>query len=765
MAKKEKKDKKSSKLKDSVETTESTTSGNELAAAVVAEEPTVELIEDSTEDAIVAEAEVQAADKLQSDVENAVATVEALDEDSEVDLSEDPGEYPEEETAVSEAETVPSEDADAALKANLKVRVKRTVKKVEVPESSLEFVANFPVKDILPRERNTRFRGKETERVLSQMIQRFGWVQPLTLDADHRIVDGQYRYELAVKWGTETVPVVISNGVSVEEGTTDLFHMLAGRIAEWDKWNYPATDAILKSLDGGLTTEKVLGFETTSEAGPLRDLARELGWFIEVIPKNLSGTTVTLETLATLLKKQLAGKYHYDPAQLLYIEAIRAQLEGVRKEMVANGETAGGVQPKLEQHLREEERKLIDGEAIAADKGYVLEVTEDESTAVFTADKEIAYVVNKVAVAEEAAKKQVTSAKDMESRFRVMADGKKVGLGQFLILATYFTDMTEEEARDYFNSTSHEVFNAFVDSVLEENRTISPNRSKNFPLNETEFKAEQKRLKEEDARKSGQTAGKSKPQGLSSMVVDRLKDLLRAEGLPLSGKKAELVARLEEAGYGADGIKAEAEGAEVHAEEQDADTVDNSEVVDSTVDAEEADVEESLEDEELTETVQVLKEEAVEAKAVPADADVEEVLRAEAAGIVVGEIQDEEISELLDAEEPFHNATVNPEAQKVAREKVAAKRAAKRDESVTSVEIADEEKLKADAAALISRIAKEGREAAVGILIASGPESAVDVKALKKRFKELKKINKDDLSKAERKELKSLKSQLKELQD
>lgn len=443
-----------------------------------------------------------------------------------------------------------------------KARAKRVPKKVEIPDTSLEFVAEFPVEDILPREKNTRFRGKETEKVLTSMIQRFGWTQPLTLDAEHRIVDGQYRLELAKKWKLKTVPVVITDGVSAEAGTTDLFHMLAGRILEWDKWNFPATDAVLKSLDGGIGTEKVLDFETISEAGELRALAKEIGWFIEVIPKSLSGSTVTLETLAGLLKKSLAGKYQYDPAQLLYIEALREQLESVRKEMVANGETAGGVKPKLEQHMNEEARKLAEGGAIAEENGYDMVFSEDGKKAVFNADAEIAYVVNKVAEAEEAARVQIRSARDMESRFKEMADGKKMGLTQFKILATMFGDMTIEEAGDFFNGKAAAEFNAYVDEILEENRTLSPNRSKNFPMTEAELKAEQYRLRGEDIKKDAEKKAKDQPKGLSSLLVDELKELLKEEGLPLNGKKADLVARLEAAGYGPDGVKGEVPASE-----------------------------------------------------------------------------------------------------------------------------------------------------------------------------------------------------------
>lgn len=435
-----------------------------------------------------------------------------------------------------------------------KPRAKREVKRVEIPASSLEFIGDFPVADILPRERNTRFRGKETRGVLEAMIQRFGWTQPLTLDSEHRIVDGQYRLELAKKWKLETVPVVITDGVSAAAGTTDLFHMLSGRITEWDKWNYPETDAVLKGLDGGLGTEKILGFETTSEAGELRDIAREIGWFIEIIPKSLSGSTVTLDTLATLLKKQLAGKYKYDPAQILYIEALRSRLEDVRREMVEAGETAGGVKPKLEQHVNEENRKQTEGNAIAEAKGYEMEFSEDGSTAVFTADAELTYIANKVAEIEEAGRVQVKSARDMASRFKEMADGKKLGLTQFKILAHYFSDMTPEEAGDFFNSTAPAEFNAFVDTVIEEDRTVSPNRSGNFPMTEAELRAEQYRLRGEDIRKESEKNKAAAPKELKDFTVGELKGLLKRKGLPLNGNKGEIVARLEAAGFGPDDV-------------------------------------------------------------------------------------------------------------------------------------------------------------------------------------------------------------------
>lgn len=629
--------------------------------------------------------------KTESRVEEATPeTVEKIVEEFTVEIEESgPVEETEAEKSVEDdsdsTESVQDSVEEAPVTKELKTP-KRAAKKIEIPVTSHEFIADFPVEDILPREAKTRFRGKETEEVLSRMIQEFGWVEPLTLDAEHRIVDGQFRYELAKKWKLKTVPVIVTNGVNAKRGTTDLYHMLSGRIIEWDKWNFPATNEVLRSLDGGLKTEKVLDFETVSEAGELRDLARKIGWFIEVIPKSLSGSTVTLETLAGLLKKSLAGKYHYDPAQLLYIEALREELEETRKEMVQKGELAGGVKPKLEQHMAEEQRKQELGEKIAEENGYEMKVSEDGESATFTADAEINYIINKVAAAEEAARVQVKSARDMASRIKHMADGKKFGLTQFRILATYFTDMTAEEASDFFNRTSVEEFNEYVDSVLEENRTISADRSKNFPMTETELKAEQYRLRGEDIRKDAEKGKNSKPQGLQAMKVDDLKALLKAEGLKLTGKKDELIARLEEAGYNADGTKASG-------------------------------VEDSLASE-------------------PEDAsELEDAMRTSPETVEVGDVRDVEVeSSDLDVS----SDEVESDSEETAEES---------QETLVPNELTD------DSGQDI--IETEATESAV-------ESNSKDLKALKKRRKELKKLGDSrDLTKAELKELKALKKELK----
>lgn len=233
----------------------------------------------------------------------------------------------------------------------------------------MHFQQDFPLAQMIPREHRTRLRTDETERVLSESIERFGWILPLTLDAQYRIVDGQYRYELARKWKLESVPVVISNGVSKRSGTTDLFHMLAGRIIEWD---YPATATILRGLDGGLGIDHSLGVPAVDESGSLRELARIIGWFVEVIPTTLTASSATMETLTDLPVKNLGQKYHYDPAQLLYIEALRAQILDTRIDMVTEGhpDADGKFKEKLRKHLADEDSAVATGKRTGRCDGH-----------------------------------------------------------------------------------------------------------------------------------------------------------------------------------------------------------------------------------------------------------------------------------------------------------------------------------------------------------------------------------------------------------
>lgn len=330
------------------------------------------------------------------------------------------------------------------------------------------FEREFPLSKIIPRERYTRLRTNETERTLSESIRRFGWVQPLTLDAEYRIVDGQYRYELAKKWKLATVPVVISNGVSAKDGTTDLFHLLANRIIEWDKWNYPETDSILRGLDGGMKTDNRLGVPAVDESGPLRELARIVGWFVEVIPTTLTASSATMDTLTDLIVKDLGSKYHYDPAQLLYIEALRKEIVDARIEMVTEGHPDEDLARKLRKHLDDEETATAAGKAIAEAVGLELRTDEQSGESHFSIEPEVRYLIQKKRDAVEAKREaQAGSERTQLSR---------VPRFSFVVLASQYSSYSREEAEAFYDSVDDQTLAAEMSRIVDRIGTQASDR-------------------------------------------------------------------------------------------------------------------------------------------------------------------------------------------------------------------------------------------------------------------------------------------------
>jgi len=346
-------------------------------------------------------------------------------------------------------------------------------------KQATKYIAEFSLDKINPRKKQTRIYSKETDKVLQKMIEEFGFVEPIILDKEYNIVHGQHRYLIAKKMKLETVPVIIANKVSNDDGTTGLYGLLADRMVEWNKWEYPTTDSILKKVDGGLKKEKILDFETTSEKGDWRETAKTIGWYIQIIPKNLSASNVTLDRLAGLLTKQLAGKYQFDDAQLLFIEALREELEEVRAERIRRGELDGGAEEKLSRHRREESSLLEAGEKIAKKEGKKF-LEEDineagETVRKFSAEKEFKYLINEQAKLDATAQKQITKPSDMV--FKDAADGKMMSLPTFVMFATTFGNKTKEEATKYYNGSLVGEFNKYCREIIDKNPKVDPDKS------------------------------------------------------------------------------------------------------------------------------------------------------------------------------------------------------------------------------------------------------------------------------------------------
>lgn len=315
-----------------------------------------------------------------------------------------------------------------------------------------EYRANFSVGKITKREHKTRRHTEQTKSVLTKSIQENGIVEPILIDEDFNLIHGEYRLEIARELNFKTVPVLIVRGIPRNEGQA--YHLMANRVPNWSTWNFPETDAILSELDGGLSTEIVLGFEAPSEKGHYRELAREIGWFIDIIPTNLSSSAVNLEKLASLLAHQLnseSGKYQFSDDQLLFMETMRQQLEAVRERMILEGEmTPEEAEAKIEK---------------------------------FSASKELHYLARLYADAEAA--KQRKFENPWLFPFKGDASGKIMGLTQFIEFASQFRGLSSQEANDLFNSSTSKELEEFVDQVGYEHEDDNPYKDNRVSILDT----------------------------------------------------------------------------------------------------------------------------------------------------------------------------------------------------------------------------------------------------------------------------------------
>ncbi|QIM15952.1 hypothetical protein G7067_05210 [Leucobacter insecticola] len=197
--------------------------------------------------------------------------------------------------------------------------------------------------------------NKETAR---QWILNRGLSEVLVvLDEDYRVIDGlAFCWALSEMDGHETIPAVILRDAPVDAGW-----QVTHRHAEaWGAklWKKGEVQSLLES-------------STPRE----REFFRQFGFHEAPKTVLLTCSQATLDRLGPLAQKQYGGNTKFDPAQLLFIEALRERILEVRQEMIARGET-GDIVKKLEKHLKDEaeaQRAGAEKEAAAAKRGKVAE--------------------------------------------------------------------------------------------------------------------------------------------------------------------------------------------------------------------------------------------------------------------------------------------------------------------------------------------------------------------------------------------------------
>lgn len=91
------------------------------------------------------------------------------------------------------------------------------------------------ISQIKPYERNPRVIPAKAVKAVAKSIERFGWQQPIVVDADGVIIAGHTRYKAAKYLNLETVPVAIADDLTPEQARA--YRIADNKTAEAAKWN------------------------------------------------------------------------------------------------------------------------------------------------------------------------------------------------------------------------------------------------------------------------------------------------------------------------------------------------------------------------------------------------------------------------------------------------------------------------------------------------------------------------------------------------
>ena len=114
-----------------------------------------------------------------------------------------------------------------------------------------------PIEKLIPHEKNAKKHSDEQVAILSGLIKRHGWTQPIVVDKDGVIIAGHGRRLAALKLGLNKVPVVWRRDLSKQEA--DALRLADNRVVSNDYDTQLLQDSILELHSEGYAIED-LGF-------------------------------------------------------------------------------------------------------------------------------------------------------------------------------------------------------------------------------------------------------------------------------------------------------------------------------------------------------------------------------------------------------------------------------------------------------------------------------------------------------------------------
>ena len=120
-------------------------------------------------------------------------------------------------------------------------------------------VQEWHIEQIKPYETNPRVITAKAVAKVAASIERFGWRQPIVVDADGIVIVGHTRLKAAKELGLERVPVHVASGLDDEE--IKAYRIADNKVGEESSWDLPLLTAEIEGLDGIDLELNLLGFD------------------------------------------------------------------------------------------------------------------------------------------------------------------------------------------------------------------------------------------------------------------------------------------------------------------------------------------------------------------------------------------------------------------------------------------------------------------------------------------------------------------------
>lgn len=222
-----------------------------------------------------------------------------------------------------------------------------------LPKRKMRFDNEVPITDLTIPEQLDDGCGKSTEglrrydkqatEAMTESMKKFGFIEPIIASGDGVIIHGVHRFLVARDVLKQaTVPVLYVDDWDEDTVTSQFYNLMTNKMNDWSTWMSSAIDEVLKKVDGGIGRKVVQGDDATfvvvpDESGELRDMARILGMFVNVIPKTLCASPANLLELAKMRIRSLGKRYQYNDEQLLFIGSLEEEVNESRRRAIENG--------------------------------------------------------------------------------------------------------------------------------------------------------------------------------------------------------------------------------------------------------------------------------------------------------------------------------------------------------------------------------------------------------------------------------------------